>query len=79
MDLLAKLILASSLAVEEKRMTIQEIRSKKLKAEQEINRILSDLSEEIDLPMEVCVDVVKVVRTFNSDRSVFNTKIEVKI
>ena len=60
-------------------MTIQEIRSKKLKAEQEINRILSDLSEEIDLPMEVCVDVVKDVRTFNSDRSVFNTKIEVKI
>ena len=37
-------------------MTIQEIRSKKLKAEQEINRILSDLSEEIDLPMEVYVD-----------------------
>ena len=60
-------------------MTIQEIRSKKLKAEQEINRILSDLSEEIDLPMEVYVDVTKVVRTFNSDRSVFNTKIEVKI
>ena len=60
-------------------MTIQEIRSKKLKAEQEINKILSDLSEEIDLPIEVCVDVTKVVRTFNSDRSVFNTKIEVKI
>ena len=60
-------------------MTIQEIRSKKLKAELEINKILSDLSEEIDLPIEVYVDVTKVVRTFNSDRSVFNTKIEVKI
>ena len=60
-------------------MTIQEIRSRKLKAEQEINRILSDLSEEVDLPIEVYVDVTKVVRTFNSDRSVFNTKIEVKI
>ena len=60
-------------------MTVQEIRSKKLKAEQEINRILSNLSEEIDLPIEVYVDVTKVVRTFNSDRSVFNTKIEVKI
>ena len=60
-------------------MTVQEIRSKKLKAEQEINRILSNLSEEIDLPIKVYVDVTKVVRTFNSDRSVFNTKIEVKI
>ena len=56
-----------------------EIRKLKLQAEQDVNKILDKLAEEIDLKINVEFDSTRVVRTFASDKQVFRTKINIEI
>ena len=60
-------------------MTVMEIRKLKLQAEQDVNKILDKLAEEIDLKINVEFDSIRVVRTFASDKQVFRTKINIEI